>query len=299
MIKLINLNKKYAEKNVLNNISIQINEGDFFSLLGKNGAGKSTLIGILASLIKKDTGKIYIANYDLDIDFSTIKLMIGIVSQDYNFSQFETVLDIILNQAGYYGISKKNAYEKTKCLLKLFDLWDIKDSISMKLSGGMKRRLMIIKALIHDPKILILDEPTSGVDITTRKLIWEFLTNINKNGKTIILTTHYLEEIEQLCNNVAIIHHGKILFETNVQTLINNIDSQRYLITTPDIELFLKLKTDDFQIIKKTQTLLDISFSKKFSLNDLFRTIVENNITVYNITYEKNKLEDLFIKLTS
>lgn len=297
MITINKLTKKYGKKIALHDISLTIKHGDFFSLLGKNGAGKSTLIGILASLIKKDYGDINILNYNLDRDNAYIKQLIGLVPQEYNFNQFETVLEIILNQAGYYGISRKESFLKAKMLLKLLDLWESKDTISMKLSGGMKRRLMLIRSLIHDPKILMLDEPTAGVDIITRHIIWNLLTDINKSGTTIILTTHYFEEIEKLCTNVAIIQNGIITLESNIRTLINDIEIQTYLIETPSANLLLNIKNNNFKIIEKSHNLFEISFSKNIPLNNLLQLLLENNIPIYDIKNQKNNLENLFMTL--
>lgn len=299
MIKINNLTKKYGDKIALNNVSFKIKNGDFFSLFGKNGAGKSTTIGIISSLIKKDTGKIYIDTYDLDKDFLYIRMLIGLVPQEYNFNQFESVIEIIINQAGYYGIQKNKALIKAKEILSLFDLWNKKDTPSIKLSGGMKRRLMIARALIHEPKILILDEPTAGVDIISRRLIWNFLTEMNKNGVTIILTTHYLEEIEKLCKNVAIIDNGNIILETTVKNLLDQVEKQIYLIETNDINKFLQLNNKAIQIIKKTENIVEVSLSKNISLNFLLELIVKKKIIIKNIKNEKNNLEDIFIKFIS
>ncbi|HIH2763624.1 MAG TPA: ABC transporter ATP-binding protein [Candidatus Azoamicus sp.] len=234
MIKIENLKKKYNNLVALNNISFSVEKGSFFSLLGKNGAGKSTTIGILMSLIKKDSGKIFINNYDMDKDVTKIKQLIGFMPQEYNFNQFETVIDIIINQAGFYGIKKNDSIKYAEILLKKFDLWNFRFSISMSLSGGLKRRLMLIRSLIHNPEILILDEPTAGVDIISRRLIWDYLREINSKGKTIILTSHYLEEIEKLCNQVAIIDKGNILLKTTVTNLINKITDKTFILEIED-----------------------------------------------------------------
>ncbi len=297
MININNLIKFYKEKKVLNDISLNVNEGDFFSLLGKNGAGKSTLINILCSLANKTSGKIYIKNYDLDKDQIKIKLLIGMMPQEYNFSQFDTILDIILNQAGFYGISRKQAYSNAKFLLKTFDLWDKKDEISFKLSGGMKRRLMLIRSLIHDPQILFLDEPTNGVDVISRKIIWDFLIKINKNGKTIFLTTHYFEEIETLCNEIAIIENGKILVRNNVKNILNKIEKEIYLIKSQNIEDLLKLSNNEFQFIQKNFNTVELTFNKNNNLRNILKLIIDKNIDITKITNEKNKLEEIFINI--
>ena len=208
-LEITGLKKVYASGVVaLKGIDLTVNQGDFFALLGPNGAGKSSTIGIIGSLVNKTTGKVKIFGIDTDVDFPEAKRLLGVVSQEINFSQFEKVLDIVVTQAGFYGISASEANVKAETVLKRLGLWDKRDSQARTLSGGYKRRLMIAKALIHDPKLLILDEPTAGVDIELRREMWDFLKEINVNGTTIILTTHYLEEAEQLCKNIAIIDHG-------------------------------------------------------------------------------------------
>lgn len=297
MIEIINLNKKYEKTIALNNISLKIKKGDFFSLFGKNGAGKSTAIGILSSLIKKDSGTIIIDNYNLDTNMLEIKCLIGIVPQEYNFNQFETVLNIILNQAGYYGISRRYAYQISEKYLKLFNLWDKKHLISMHLSGGMKRCLMIIRALIHEPKILILDEPTAGVDIVLKRIIWNFLKDINKKGTTIILTTHYLEEIKHLCKNVAIINDGKILLQTTVELLLNKFEKKTYIVETKNTDKLDKLTNANLNIKYKDNNKREITFNKNLNLNYLFKILNEKNIIIKNITNQQENLENLFINL--
>lgn len=294
--------KKIYSPNViaLNNISFHINNGSFFALLGKNGAGKSTTIGILTSLIKKTSGKVYINSLDLDNDFMRIKSLIGFVPQEYNFNQFETVLDIILNQAGYYGIERKSAFFRARYFLDVFDLWNSKNLVSMKLSGGMKRRLMLVRALIHNPKILILDEPTAGVDIITRRLMWSFLKDLNKSGVTVILTTHYLEEVEFLCDTVSIIDKGNILLNITVKDLLKKTNNQVFIFEleiNEKIITLLKSKEYIFYIIDNSSIEIIISLSRR--LNDLFKIFIENNIIIYNVRNKSNRLEELFIDLIS
>ncbi|HIH2763295.1 MAG TPA: ABC transporter ATP-binding protein [Candidatus Azoamicus sp.] len=284
MIKIENLKKKYNNFTALNDISFDVKKGNFYSLLGKNGAGKSTTIGILTSLIKKDSGKIFIKNYDFDKNISQIKSLIGFMPQEYNFNQFETVIDIITNQAGFYGIKKCDSMKNADFLLKKFDLCDFKFSTSITLSGGLKRRLMLIRSLIHNPEILILDEPTAGVDIISRRLIWDYLKEININGKTIILTSHYIEEIEKLCTDVAIIDKGNILLKAKIADLTNNINDKTFIL---DIEE------------KNITTQIEISLNKNESLNDKLNLLIKKNIQIKNIKSKTNNLEDLFIKLTS
>lgn len=301
ILKIDKLRKVYSSNVVaLNEISLQIPYGSFFALLGKNGAGKSTTIGIITSLIKKTSGKIYINNFDLDYDFMKIKSFIGFVSQEYNFNQFETVLDIILNQAGYYGISRGYAYLKAKYFLDIFDLWNSRNFISMRLSGGMKRRLMLIRALIHNPKILILDEPTAGVDILTRRLIWNYLRDLNKSGVTVILTTHYLEEVEYLCDTVSIIDNGNILLNTTVKDLLKKINNQVFVIELDINNVVINLlKKNNYNFLIIDNTSMEIIISFKKTLNDLFEIFIINKIIIYNIRNKSNRLEELFIDLTT
>ncbi|HIH2762664.1 MAG TPA: ABC transporter ATP-binding protein [Candidatus Azoamicus sp. MARI] len=285
MIKIENLKKKFKHVIALNDVSFSVEKGSFFSILGKNGAGKSTTIGIIMSLIKKDSGKIFIKNYDMDKDVSIIKTLIGFMPQEYNFNQFETVIDIITNQAGFYGIKKSDAIKHADVLLKKFDLWNFKFSISMNLSGGLKRRLMLIRSLIHKPEILILDEPTAGVDIISRRLIWDYLKEINFNGTTIILTSHYLEEIEKLCTDVAIIDKGSIILKTTVSNLINKINNKIFI---------LELEEEGG---KKKQ--IEILLNKNDNLNNELNLLIKNNILIKNIKNKTNDLEELFITLTN
>ncbi|HFL8824380.1 MAG TPA: ABC transporter ATP-binding protein [Candidatus Azoamicus sp. OHIO1] len=301
MIKIIGLSKKYKDGIfALNNISLSINNGEFFALLGKNGAGKSTVIGILTSLIVKTSGKVYVSDYDIDYDFVKIKSIIGLVPQEYNFNQFETVLDIVLNQAGYYGINRFLAFNRAEYLLSVFDLWDRRSSVSLSLSGGMKRRLMLARALMHNPKILILDEPTAGVDILSRRLIWSFLKNLNNDGVTIILTTHYLEEVENLCSGVAIINNGNILIRTTVNGLLKKISKKIFTLEVDSVSKFEQLsKTSNYKLSILDRNTVEIVLANEQSLNDLLKKLIDNNIFIYNINNKDNKLEELFINLVS
>ncbi len=292
---------KYYDSNVrvLNNISISINRGEFFALLGKNGAGKSTTIGILTSLIKKSSGKVNVCGYDLDRDSVKIRPLIGFVSQEYNFNQFETVLDIVLNQAGFYGINRYFALKRAKFYLILFDLWSKRHVVSMSLSGGMKRRLMIVKALIHNPEILILDEPTAGVDVLSRRLIWNFLKELNQSGKTIILTTHYLEEVEYLCNSVAVIDSGIILLKTMVNSLLSKVNSRIILLEVEDASLLDKLDIGKFNLLKKSNNLIEVVLLKNQSLNMLFGLLIEKGFIIHDVRGKYNRLEGLFLDLVA
>src|SRR3990167_5663281 len=219
------LTKIYGNKlTALKAIDLEVAEGDFFALLGPNGAGKSTTIGIVSSLIKKTSGKVFVFGHNLDTELAKAKSLIGIVPQEINFNQFEKMTQILINQAGYYGIPKKMAEQKMEIYLKEMNLWEMRNQQAFKLSGGMKRRLMIVRALMTEPKLLILDEPTAGVDIELRHILWNLLKKINEQGITIILTTHYLEEAEQLCKHVAIINHGTIIKQGNMKKLLSRLN---------------------------------------------------------------------------
>ena len=248
-LEISNLKKVYSGgTEALKGISLKVKEGDFYALLGPNGAGKSSTIGIIGSLVTKTEGNVKIFGYDIDDNVAIAKSMLGVVSQEINFSQFEKIIDIVTTQAGFYGIKKSIAKPKVEEMLKRLGLWDKRNDQARTLSGGYKRRLMIAKALIHEPKLLILDEPTAGVDIELRREMWTFLKEINKNGTTIILTTHYLEEAEQLCRNIGIIDHGEIVVDTSMKDLLSRLDVQGFVLDLekpldqePKIDGFLSL----------------------------------------------------------
>ena len=230
-LEISNLRKIYSGgTEALKGISLKVKEGDFYALLGPNGAGKSSTIGIIGTLVTKTSGTVKIFNHDIDHNVSIAKSVLGVVSQELNFSQFEKVIDIVTTQAGFYGITKSVAKPKVKMMLQRLGLWDKRNDQARTLSGGYKRRLMIAKALIHEPKLLILDEPTAGVDIELRREMWDFLKEINNNGTTIILTTHYLEEAEQLCRNIGIIDHGEIVVDTSMKDLLRRLDVQGFVL---------------------------------------------------------------------
>lgn len=277
----------------LNSINISINCGDFFSILGKNGAGKSTIIGILTSLIKKTSGKVYIYDYDLDRELIHIKKLIGVVPQEYNFNQFELVIDIVLNSAGFYGLKKSLIFNRARQLLKLLDLWDKRNCVSMHLSGGMKRRLMLVRALIHDPDILILDEPTAGIDIFSRKIILDFLRDFNKLGKTIILTTHYLEDIEALCNKVAIIDKGVLLKEAFVTDISFSLNSSFFIFKIDDTSKLANIT--GFKINLIDSNTFEVYLLKNQDLSVFLKLIIDKNIFVFNIINKNSSLEEFFI----
>ena len=298
-LEIKNLTKTYKNNvEALRGIDLSVERGDFFALLGPNGAGKSTTIGIIASLVNKTSGSVSICGTDVDEDFPLAKSKLGVVNQEFNFSQFEKVIDVITAQAGYYGVDFKTATEKAESYLKKLGIWDKRNSIVRELSGGQKRRVMIIKALIHEPELLILDEPTAGVDIELRRSLWDFLIDINKAGTTIILTTHYLEEAENLCRNIAIIDEGKIIENTKMSNLLQQLENQVF-----SIETNAKLP-EDFSIEGfDTQVLDENKFSvivpKDVTINDLFDKSELKTIKVANMKNQTNRLEELFLNLTA
>ncbi|RCL43116.1 MAG: ABC transporter ATP-binding protein [SAR86 cluster bacterium] len=298
-LEIKNLKKTYKNNVVaLKGIDLSVKKGDFFALLGPNGAGKSTTIGIISSLVVKNEGSLKICGIDVDEDFNSAKLKLGVVNQEFNFSQFEKVFDIIVTQAGFYGVPYKVAKERAEKYLKKLGLWDKKDEIARMLSGGQKRRVMIIKALIHEPELLILDEPTAGVDIELRRILWEFLEDINKNGTTIILTTHYLEEAESLCKNIAIIDNGEIIENTSMNKLLSKLEDQFYVIeTSNNIDQSFKLENFYCKLEDKNKFTVKIPNGK--TLNDLFVEDEISKIKITNIKNQTNRLEELFVRLTS
>jgi len=291
-LEITGLKKVYASGVVaLKGIDLTVNQGDFFALLGPNGA-----IGIIGSLVNKTTGKVKIFGIDTDVDFPEAKRLLGVVSQEINFSQFEKVLDIVVTQAGFYGISASEANVKAETVLKRLGLWDKRDSQARTLSGGYKRRLMIAKALIHDPKLLILDEPTAGVDIELRREMWDFLKEINVNGTTIILTTHYLEEAEQLCKNIAIIDHGELVENTSMKNLLSRLDVQGFVLDV-DQPLEAAPIIDSFTLTLEDANTINVAISKGQSINELFVKLSELNIQVNSMRNESNRLEEMFIEM--
>jgi ABC-2 type transport system ATP-binding protein len=282
----------------LKGISFTIAEGDFFGLLGPNGAGKSTTIGILSSLIKKTSGTISVFGYNIDTHFEAAKSCIGIVPQEINFNPFEKIIDILINQAGYYGISRKIAIPRAELYLKEIGLWDLREKRVLHLSGGMKRRLMIARALINQPKLLILDEPTAGVDIELRHSLWNFLTRLNKQGTTIILTTHYLEEAEKLCKTIAIIDHGEIIKNASTKSLINQLGVQTLLLELASpVDHLTNSGNYSYRLLDKLT--IEVELFKNQSLNKLFDELNKQNIQINSIHNKTNRLEELFIHLVA
>ena len=296
-LEISDLRKVYSGgTEALKGISLKVKEGDFYALLGPNGAGKSSTIGIIGTLVTKTSGTVKIFDYDIDKNVSLAKSILGVVSQEINFSQFEKVIDIVSTQAGYYGIRSSIAKPKVKEMLKRLGLWDKRNDQARTLSGGYKRRLMIAKALIHEPKLLILDEPTAGVDIELRREMWEFLKEINNNGTTIILTTHYLEEAEQLCRNIGIIDHGEIIADTSMRDLLRKLDVQGFVL---DLEKPLDElpNIDGFEIRLEDPYTLATAVDKSKSINDLFGQLNTLGINVKSMRNESNRLEELFIEM--
>ncbi|MFT7223473.1 MAG: ABC-2 type transport system ATP-binding protein [Cellvibrionaceae bacterium] len=296
-LSIKDLKKVYASQfEALKGIDLQVEQGDFFGLLGPNGAGKSTIIGIICSLVLKTSGTVSIFGYDIDRDFSAAKNCIGVVPQEFNFNQFEKILDIVVNQAGYYGLPRKLARERAEKYLRQLGLWEKRSTPARSLSGGMKRRLMIARALVHEPKLLVLDEPTAGVDVELRRTMWQFLREINGRGTTIILTTHYLEEAEHLCRNLAIIDKGRIVEQSNVKDLLNRLDKEVFVfdLRAPLAEA---PKMKNYQTTLVDATTLEIELSKGNSLNQVFECLNDNNIEVTSMRNKTNRLEELFVSL--
>ena len=298
-LEISNLKKVYSGgTEALKGISLKVKEGDFYALLGPNGAGKSSTIGIIGTLVTKTEGNVKIFGYDIDENVALAKSLLGVVSQEINFSQFEKIIDIVTTQAGFYGISNSIAKPKVEEMLKRLGLWDKRNDQARTLSGGYKRRLMIAKALIHEPKLLILDEPTAGVDIELRREMWTFLKEINTNGTTIILTTHYLEEAEQLCRNIGIIDHGTMVADTGMKDLLGTLNVQGFVFDliepldkVPSIEGF-PLKLED-------PLTLVAAVNKDRSINALFAELSKLNIKIKSMRNESNRLEELFIEMVN
>ena len=291
------LEKEYASGvKALKGINLLVKRGDFFALLGPNGAGKSSTIGIISSLVTKTSGTVKIFGIDIDRDFNEAKRQIGVVAQEINFSPFEKVRDIVLTQAGYYGLSKREAILRGDKVLKSLGLWDKRDEQSRNLSGGLKRRLMIAKAMIHEPKLLILDEPTAGVDIELRRGMWDLISKLNDDGTTIILTTHYLEEAEQLCRNIAIIDHGEIVENTSMKELLAKLDVQSFVIDLEHpIESAPELSHFTFKL--QDPSTLIVAIDKQQTMNNLFTELNKLNISVKSMRNESNRLEELFMNV--
>jgi len=296
-LQVDNLTKTYANGvEALKGISLGVEEGDFFALLGPNGAGKSTLIGIISSLVNASSGDVSVFGTSVLNQRSKAMSFIGLVPQELNFNQFEKPVDIIINQAGYYGINRKLASERAEKYLRQLQLWDKHDKPSRLLSGGMKRRLMIARAMVNEPRLLILDEPTAGVDIEIRRSMWEFIREINTSGTTVILTTHYLEEAEELCRNIAIIDNGKIIQDTNMKSLLATLDVETVVLDVRE-PLQAPPVVEGMEITLRDENTLEATFPKQKSLNNLFSGLDAAGVRVLSMRNKANRLEELFLGL--
>ncbi len=297
-LKTTSLSKTYGNQiQALKGVDLNVAEGDFFALLGPNGAGKSTVIGILTSLVLKTAGQVEIFGVNIDRNFQKAKSFIGVVPQEFNFNIFETPLQIICNQAGYYGIDRRTALQRSEKYLRLLGLWEKRNDIAGHLSGGMKRRLMIARALIHEPRLLILDEPTAGVDIEIRRSMWDFLKNINAAGTTIILTTHYLEEAEHLCRNIGIINHGTLVENTSMRALLRQLNLETYVL---DLETELEELPVPLNSIARLvdRSTLEVDIKRGETLNEVYDALSAASIHVTSMRNKANRLEQLFVDLT-
>ena len=296
-LSLRQLSKTYRNGvHALKGIDLDVQQGDFFALLGPNGAGKTTAIGIITSLVNKTSGQVRVFGHDIDTELEAAKACIGLVPQEINFNQFEKVSTILVNQAGFYGIRRAMAKERVEVWLRKLQLWEKRDAISRSLSGGMKRRLMIARALIHEPKLLILDEPTAGVDIEVRRAMWEFLRQLNDGGTTIILTTHYLEEAENLCRHIAIIDEGRIIEHDRMATVLRKLHSEVFVLNlrqplaaAPELPGYAVQLADDGSI--------EVEITKSQNLNDIFAALSARGVEVVSMRNKTNRLEELFMRL--
>lgn len=297
-LELTELTKTYHNGvKALKGINLTVEAGDFYALLGPNGAGKSTTIGIISSLVNKSSGKVKVFGYDTDTDMVNAKRQLGLVPQEFNFNPFETVLQIVLNQAGYYGVPRKLALERAEIYLTQLDLWEKRDDRARFLSGGMKRRLMIARALMHQPKLLILDEPTAGVDIELRRSMWTFLKQLNVEGTTIILTTHYLEEAEMLCRNIGIIQRGELVENTSMKGLLSKLESETFILDLAPKSPLPELQNYQYRLVD-TST-LEVDVKREQGLNSVFAQLNAQGIQVLSMRNKANRLEELFVHLVN
>lgn len=297
-LELAQLTKTYpGGVKALRGIDLNVEAGDFYALLGPNGAGKSTTIGIISSLVNKTAGKVRVFGYDLELDKVNAKRQLGLVPQEFNFNPFETVSQIVVNQAGYYGVKRQDALLRAEKYLKQLDLWEKRSEKAMMLSGGMKRRLMIARALMHEPKLLILDEPTAGVDIELRRSMWGFLKELNAQGTTIILTTHYLEEAEMLCRNIGIIQRGELVENTSMKQLLGKLKSETFIFDLAAKSPLPQLEGYTFRLTD-TST-LEVDVMREQGLNALFSQLNAQGITILSMRNKANRLEELFVTLVN
>jgi ABC-2 type transport system ATP-binding protein len=277
-------------------VDLDVKEGDFFALLGPNGAGKSTTIGIISSLVNKTSGSVQVFGHDIDTESATACSLIGLVPQEFNFNVFEPIIEILINQAGYYGIGRQVATQRAEKYLRKLELWDKRFGIARELSGGMKRRLMIARALVHEPKLLILDEPTAGVDIEIRHLMWQFMREINASGTTIILTTHYLEEAENLCNNIAIIDKGVTIEHTSMRKLLNRLHVETFVLYLEDAIDELPV-CGDYPLKLIDSNTIEVCIAHSQSMNELFQLLSDCKVKVLSMRNKTNRLEQLFVSM--
>jgi ABC-2 type transport system ATP-binding protein len=299
-LEISDLYKTYGSGlEALKGISLKVEQGDFFALLGPNGAGKSTCIGVISGLVNKTSGTVRIFNHSIDDEFIVAKSLLGSVPQEFNFNTFEPVEEIVINQAGFYGVTAKHARIETEHYLKQLGLWQHRRAQARRLSGGMKRRLMIARALVHKPRLLILDEPTAGVDIELRRSMWDFLEQINDQGTTIILTTHYLEEAERMCRNIAIIDEGNIILNSSMQHLLKQLNSETFVLyLRNEVEQAPQLGSFA-NVVRLDQQSIEVEVPDRLSINDLIRELEAQGIVVERMRNKVNRLEELFVKMTS
>lgn len=296
-LELTDLRKVYATGvEALRGINLTVEEGDFYALLGPNGAGKSTTIGIITSLVNKSLGSVKVFGYDLDKELVQVKQQIGLVPQEFNFNPFETVQQIVVNQAGYYGVPRNEAIKRSEKYLKQSNLWEKRNVRARMLSGGMKRRLMIARALMHEPRLLILDEPTAGVDIELRREMWSFLRELNQKGTTIILTTHYLEEAEMLCRNIGIIQSGELIENTSMKSLLAKLQFETFLFDIAPIKQAPTIT--GYPIQMEDEQTIAVEVARDQGVNDLFAQFSQQGINVLSMRNKSNRLEELFLKIT-
>jgi len=297
-IEINHLGKTYDNQfEALKDVSFNVKQGDFIALLGPNGAGKSTTIGIICSLVNKSVGEVKVFGHSIDTDLELAKRCIGLVPQEFNFSQFETCQQIVVNQAGYYGLPRAKAIKRAQVVLQQLGLLDKKDDQARSLSGGMKRRLMIARALMHEPKILILDEPTAGVDIEIRRTMWEFLRELNQQGTTIVLTTHYLEEAEQLCRNIVIINQGEIVENTSMKELMTRLDMETFVLDVDQVPSELP-SIDNMHFRRRDDSSIELDLPKDKALNQAFKCLSDQQVRVLSMRNKTNRLEELFVQIT-